>query len=99
MSWATPHESTRRQKPTIYPYSGATLAGNKVFMIQSKAASGAKISLGGPDVTDGIGEVKGEEGKEVKNQSDIYDLQGRRVASPVAGGVYVVGGRKVLITK
>ena len=29
--------------------------------------------------------------------SAVYDLQGRRVAKPVSGGVYIVNGRKVIV--
>lgn len=44
------------------------------------------------DGTTGISEVKGENG-EVKT---VYDLQGRRVANPTKG-IYIVGGKKVLV--
>ena len=43
--------------------------------------------------TTGIGEVKGENG-EVKT---IYDLTGRRVEAITAPGIYIVGGKKVLV--
>ena len=42
--------------------------------------------------TTGIEEVKGENG-EVKT---IYDLSGRRVMLPQKGGVYIVGGKKIV---
>ena len=43
--------------------------------------------------TTGISEVKGESG-EVKT---IYDLTGRRIEAITAPGIYIVGGKKVLV--
>ena len=43
--------------------------------------------------TTGINEVKGENG----NVKTIYDLTGRRVEAITAPGIYVVGGKKVLV--
>ncbi len=43
--------------------------------------------------TTGIDEVKTENG-EVKT---IYDLTGRRVEAITAPGIYIVGGKKVLV--
>ena len=39
--------------------------------------------------------LKSVDAKEVSNQI-IYDLQGRRVTSPQKGGVYIIGGKKVI---
>lgn len=33
----------------------------------------------------------------VANGQPVFDLQGRRVLSPRSGGVYIIGGRKVLV--
>ena len=41
----------------------------------------------------GIDEVEGENG----NVKTIYDLQGRKVENITKGGIYIVGGRKVLV--
>ncbi len=43
--------------------------------------------------TTGISEVKGENG----NVKTIFDLTGRRVENITAPGIYIVGGRKVLV--
>ena len=43
--------------------------------------------------TTGIDEVKGENG----NVKTIYDLTGRRVEAITAPGIYIVGGKKVLV--
>ncbi len=48
------------------------------------------------DWTDGIEPLNMDNGQGVMNETDIYDLQGRRVARPTKG-IYVVGGRKVVI--
>ena len=44
-------------------------------------------------VATGISEVKGESG----NVKGIYDLTGRRVEAITAPGIYIVGGKKVLV--
>ena len=51
------------------------------------------ISVNAVDGTTGINEVKTENG-EVKA---IFDLTGRRVAEMTAPGIYIVGGKKVLV--
>ena len=45
------------------------------------------------DGTTGISEVKGENG----NVKTIYDLTGRRIEAITAPGIYIVGGKKVLV--
>ena len=45
------------------------------------------------DGTTGISEVKGENG----NVKAIYDLTGRRIEAITAPGIYIVGGKKVLV--
>ncbi len=47
------------------------------------------------DETTGIGDVNSEQLK-VNNDAAVFDLQGRRVAQP-AKGLYIVGGKKVLM--
>lgn len=48
------------------------------------------------DWTDGIEPLNMDNGQGVMNETDFYDLQGRRVARPTKG-IYVVEGRKVVI--
>lgn len=50
------------------------------------------FTFDGSNITAGIEEVKGENG-EVKT---IYDLQGRKVASPTKG-IYIIDGKKALV--
>lgn len=80
----------------FYTYKGKSLSKNKVFMIQSKYNSNAKINIG-----DFSGDATGinQPQTEAKTAKDvIYDLSGRRVSHPVRG-LYIVNGKKVLITK
>lgn len=89
-------DANDRNPMGFYPYKGKSLSKNKVFMIQSKSSSNAKISLGdfGGETT-GISQVQNN----AKVDKDvIYDLAGRRVTNPT-GGIYIVNGKKVLITK
>ena len=47
-----------------------------------------------PVIPDGIDEAV----TTIENHgSAIYDLSGRRVTNPVKGGVYVIGGKKVIV--
>ena len=45
-----------------------------------------------PNISDGISDVT----TEYQKSKAIYDLQGRRVAQP-AQGLYIVGGKKVIM--
>lgn len=51
------------------------------------------LDLAAGDIT-GIG--NNEEDADVQAQAPAYDLQGRKVTTPVQGGVYIVNGKKVL---
>ena len=55
----------------------------------AQASNGFRFGEG----TTGIDEVKGENG----NVKTIYDLTGRRVEAISAPGIYIVGGKKVLV--
>ena len=51
-------------------------------------------------ITDGIDEVKGENGSEEtengKRKTENYDLTGRRVEKMSQKGVYIVDGKKIV---
>ena len=51
------------------------------------------------DFTNIIGIEAGIENSEIRNENStiIYDLHGRRVAHPTKSGIYIVGGKKVVI--
>ena len=63
--------------------------------LKDESGSGSRTAwVFADDETTGINTVNGSESK--VNGSDIYDLQGRRVAQP-AKGLYIVNGKKVVI--
>ena len=66
---------------------------NKAYLPASVANGAASYSFRFGEGTTGISEVKGESG----NVKGIYDLTGRRVEAITAPGIYVVGGKKVLV--
>ena len=84
----------------FYRYTGKSLTHNKAFMVIDNSAvpAGAKIFLGYQGgTTTGIEDVNTDA---IQQHTDvIYDLQGRRVAKPMKGGIYIINGKKVLITK
>ena len=66
---------------------------NKAYLVVPGASEVASYSFRFGEGTTGIDEVKGENG----NVKGIYDLTGRRVEAITAPGIYVVGGKKVLV--
>ena len=84
----------------FYHYTGTSLSHNKAFMVidDSAVPAGAKIFLGYQGgTTTGIEDVNTDATQQ--HTDAIYDLQGRRVAKPMKGGIYIINGKKVLITK
>ena len=62
--------------------------------IEDEAMSRVRIRvMGEEDNATGIDEVKTEN---VKRETEIYDLSGRRVSAPAKGGVYIINGKKVI---
>lgn len=77
-------------KVAFYNWNGGNLGMNKAYLHLSgtSAANALRISFG---ETTGIGTV------ETPNAaSSLYDLSGRRVNTPVKGGIYIRGGKKVI---
>ncbi len=68
---------------------------NKAYLVvpTAQAEGVASYSFRFGEGTTGIDEVKGENG----NVKTIYDLTGRRVEAITAPGIYIVGGKKVLV--
>ena len=62
--------------------------------VDEQALSHVRIRVAGEGIETGIGELEAE-GAEVKDE--VYDLSGRRVAHPQKGGIYIVGGKKVVL--
>ena len=67
---------------------------NKAYFVPTSGqANAASYSFRFGEGTTGINEVKGENG----NVKAIFDLTGRRVENISAPGIYIVGGKKVLV--
>lgn len=84
----------------FYHYSGTSLSHNKAFMVIDNSAvpAGAKIYFGYQDgAATGIDNINVDATQ--PHTDAIYDLQGRRVAKPMQGGIYIINGKKVVITK
>ena len=84
----------------FYHYTGTSLSHNKAFMVidNSAVSAGAKIYIGYQDGTvTGIDNINVDATQ--PHTDAIYDLQGRRVAKPMQGGIYIINGKKVVITK
>lgn len=84
----------------FYRYTGKSLTHNKAFMVIDNTAltAGAKIYLGYQGgTTTGIEDVNTDATQQ--HTDVIYDLSGRRVTQPLKSGIYIINGKKVLITK
>ncbi len=59
----------------------------------------SEVSFRMPTIVSGIGQIAAEQTAETPYAADVWhDLQGRRIARPTAPGVYVRGGRKIIIS-
>ena len=77
-------------------YTGATLTGGKAYLMlpTSLATENRAVRIHFADEDDST-QIENSE-ITIQNSEFIYDLMGRRVLNP-AKGVYIVGGRKVVI--
>ena len=66
---------------------------HKAYLPKPEGSNAVSYSFRFGEGTTGISEVKGENG----NVKAIYDLTGRRVENISAPGIYIVGGKKVLV--
>lgn len=84
----------------FYRYTGTSLSQNKAFLVIDNSAvpAGAKIFLGYQGgTTTGIEDVNTD--AKQQHTDVIYDLSGRRVTQTLKSGIYIINGKKVLITK
>lgn len=83
----------------FYHYTGKSLSHNKAFMVINNSAlsKGTKIYIGYQGGTPTV--IKDVTDTDIQPTDAIYDLQGRRVAKPMQGGIYIINGKKVVITK
>lgn len=71
------------------------LKANKAFIDKENAAQALRLSFNNEAAT-GIADIAGEMDEAGMN-APVYDLSGRRVATPVKGGIYIRGGKKVFV--
>ena len=83
--WRTEGLNPFRAYLTIIPRSGTPVYAPHIRRID--------IRVLGDGGTTGIEELGGQNGAV---NSEIYDLSGRRVSVPQKGGVYIVGGKKIV---
>jgi hypothetical protein len=76
----------------FHPASAGTLAAGKAYLYITVSARELELSFDESDVT-AISEVTNTNRT---NNTNVYDLQGRKVAQPTKG-LYIVNGRKVII--
>lgn len=84
----------------FYKSAAAALRANKVYLtLPAEEAAGIAAVRFDFGQTDEMGNVTGIEGvaREAAAARAIFDLQGRRVLDMSKPGLYVVGGRKVLV--
>ncbi len=75
-----------------YPGENLTTIGmNKAYLDKNTGAAGEAISLIWNGQTTGISSI---EGAQTLNAAPVYDLSGRRISTPVKGGVYIQAGKK-----
>ena len=76
-------------------FTGTTIPAGKAYVdkadVDGSPARSSFVDFESGGVPTGIGSAKAEAAAD-----DVYDLQGRRVAAPKAG-LYIVGGRKVVL--
>ncbi len=86
--------------PGFYKYSGSVLKGGRAFLVypgDPEEVRGFVFQTSEGDMTS-IGDLfDALNGIDPAADKTVYDLQGRRVANPQKGNVYIVGGKKVLM--
>ena len=94
-SWTGPNGFTSNDREVTFNNVGAAQAGDYTVTFTDKnggrASSTMTVNITG---INGIREVKATERK-----ATIYNLQGEQVSRPTQRGVYIVGGKKVVISK
>lgn len=73
--------------------SGNNLAAQKAFLMLKEPVSAPELKFVFGNETTGVADVRG---KMADGRSEVFDLQGRRVAQPTKG-LYIVNGKKVVL--
>ena len=85
---------------TITPFNAITTPGEYALVIPAglitRKANGEDVTLNG-DITFTVVEPTGIEGVDAEVEQTIYDLTGRKIETITKPGIYIVGGKKVLV--
>lgn len=82
--------TTIDSETAFYQYTGSYIPANKAFLVLPAAAAAPKVRIATAET--GIEGVTAEQ-----HAADIYNLQGQKVEQVKAPGLYIVGGKKVLV--
>ncbi len=84
--------ATKGGVTAFYPLTvGGSLAQGKAYLTAVAGAAMMKLNFGGNTTA-----IEGVEAADADN-APVYDLSGRKVASPVKGGVYIKNGKKYIV--
>lgn len=78
-------------EPGFYQYTGTTIPANKAYLDNSTSSEAIRLVFGGETTGIDAATIFGGE-----SNAPVYDLSGRRVATPVKGGIYLQGGKKFI---
>ena len=85
---------------TITPFNAITTPGEYALVIPAglitRKANGEDVTLNG-EITFTVVEPTGIEGVDAEVEQTIYDLTGRRIETITKAGIYIVGGKKVIV--
>ena len=81
----------------FYKIGTLVIPANRAYLPSTAVTSDVKalsLSFDDDEVTTG---VEADEMKQPEDNAVVYDLQGRRVTRLQRGGLYIVGGKKVIV--
>ena len=101
-TWVSEGDNTQlfltEENKLVYPTEGRYLLPFRCwFSVNEITASGVRgfsLDFAGDKYVTSISGINRSEGNPA---ASVYDLQGRRVAQPKKGGVYIVGGKKMIV--
>ena len=79
----------------VWVKDAGTLAANKCWieLSKSESAGARRLTIVFEGETTGINAINAA----ATIEGNIYDLQGRKVAQPKKGGLYIVNGKKIVV--
>ncbi|MBR3454657.1 MAG: hypothetical protein IKH26_04965 [Bacteroidaceae bacterium] len=73
----------------FHKYTGSTLGANKAYLTKDTNVNSFNLQF--PDGSTFINSLS------IDGAKEVYDLQGRKVENPTAGGVYIINGVKTIL--